>query len=153
MRMRKWIKDRFHGWLDNFLYDWGCRLVVWGWPFLLSFLYWVSARFGKIEWRWWVNAVLLLIGSILALVAIFRTRPRTKKDTQREVSSTDHPDQKLLIACGPDIEGSVCQAWWTLNAESMPVNFFRIVVNATEESQLVKNCTGFLTRIEKDGKT
>jgi len=35
----------------------------------------------------------------------------------------------------------------------MPVNFFRVVVSATKESQVVKNCTGFITRIEKDRKT
>ena len=69
------------------------------------------------------------------------------------------PDQSpikpsiLEIACGPNVEGSVAQAWWTINGEPMPVNFFRVVVNATKESQLVKNCTGFITRIEKDRKT
>ena len=91
------------------------------------------------------------ISTYLAIRVIARYADNVAKESKTEALSDRK--QKLQIACGPNIEGSVAQAWWTINGEPLPVNFFRVVVNATQESQLVKNCTGFLTRIEKDGNT
>jgi hypothetical protein len=91
----------------------------------------------------------VIVGLVL-LVLIWRgLSSRSEATVKTELSK----EPKLTIACGPTVEGSVAQAWWTINGEPMPVNFFRVVVNATKELQMVKNCTGFITRIEKDRKT
>ena len=119
--MQKFIKNRFAGWLDNFLYDWGWRVIAWGWPFLLSFFYWLCARLGKIEWNWGINAILLFVAIILALIGIFRTRPQKK----RQAAGQDYPlDQKLTISSGPTIEGSVAQAWWNHKWQTHAREFF-----------------------------
>jgi hypothetical protein len=98
----------------------------------------------------WAVLVMPVIIGLVLLVLIWRgLSSRSEATVKTELSK----EPKLTITCGPIVEGSVAQAWWTINGEPTPVNFFRVVVNATEESQLVKNCTGFLTRIEKDGKT
>jgi hypothetical protein len=96
-----------------------------------------------------VLAVGLIAYLIIRALATYADRVVTKG---RKTESISEPTEKLQIACGPEIEGSVVSAWWTINGKPLPVKFFRVVVNATEESQLVKNCTGFLTRIEKDNK-
>ena len=112
------------------------------WPTILRGSVWVITS-------WWLP----LIASMACLLS-WRFLAKTSKESKNSSSiAKDQPDQKLQIACGPHIEGSVAQAWWTINGEPLPVNFFRVVVNATQDSQLVKNCTGFLTRIEKGRKT
>jgi hypothetical protein len=99
------------------------------------------------ESSWWIAPIVCVVCLIFFLLA--QKWPAMGNGAADSVIESS----LLKIECGPKIEGSQAQAWWTINGEPMPVNFFRIVVNATEESQLVKNCTGFLTRIEKDKKT
>jgi hypothetical protein len=97
--------------------------------------------------------ILIVLALAIGVMAYFVIRGIARHLDSKSVSvAKDEPDQKLQVACGPNIEGSIAQAWWTINGEPVPVNFFRIVVNAAEKSQLIKNCTGFLTRIEKDRK-
>lgn len=126
---------------------------VWWYMFSSTPPYQWFAEHGLPHWMnnalWAVVVMPVIIGLVL-LVLIWRgLSSRSEATVKTELSK----EPKLTIECGPTVEGSVAQAWWTINGEPMPVNFFRVVVNATKESQMVKNCTGFLTRIEKDRKT
>src|ERR1044072_7693286 len=76
--MRKWLKDRLPGVLENAIYDWGGRLIAWGWPFLAAIFYWILARLGKIDWHWWVNVILLTLAIVIMVIGIVRTRPKKK---------------------------------------------------------------------------
>ena len=75
-----WFKDRWHGFLDNAIYDWGWRVIVWGSPFLLSAGYWLLAWLGKVTWSALLNAVLLIIAIVLFVIGIWRTgTPKKRK--------------------------------------------------------------------------
>jgi hypothetical protein len=96
--MRKWIKDRFYGWLDNFLYDWGWRLIGW----IPVAFYWALTVSGKIDWRWWVNAILLVIAIIITVIGILRTRHPKEKTTQPAVPSVQAV-RRFGVRCGTDL--------------------------------------------------
>jgi hypothetical protein len=54
--------------------------------------------------------------------------------------------------CSSDVDGCVVMANWTESSgKILPVKFFRVEVS-TEGKSAIKNCTGFLRRIEKDGQ-
>src|SRR5882724_967454 len=57
--------------------------------------------------------------------------------------------RRFRISCHSDIEGCVKQARFT--SEGLLTNFFRVKVEA--EGGNIQNCTGFLTRIERNGKS
>jgi len=151
------------------------KRTVWGWVFaLISALLYLSDRWDSLKSVYeklktmgpafklvvdaaqspFVQLIVFIAGVVwIGAAAIFSARAskNQKHDGKQDQSTIE--SSLLKIECGPNIEGSVAQAWWTINREPMPVNFFRIVVNATNESQLVRDCTGFITRIEKDRKT
>jgi hypothetical protein len=147
------------GFRDNAAYEGGRYLILAIlaaiWPTISGILH----VFWNKPWYWKLNGALIAVTAVLFIIALWKlvrigkSQRILSEGKKLQVDTTSEREQKLQIACARTIEGSVAQAWWTINGEPMPVNFFRIVVNATDESHLVKNCTGFLTRIEKDRKT
>jgi hypothetical protein len=57
--------------------------------------------------------------------------------------------QRLRIACDPHIEGCVRRVSW---GKDVWANFLRVKVESGSSAS-IKNCAGFLIRIEKDGRT
>jgi hypothetical protein len=56
---------------------------------------------------------------------------------------------RFKIACDPSIEGCVRRVSW---GKDVWANFLRVKVESGSSAS-IENCTGFLTRIEKDGRT
>jgi hypothetical protein len=73
--------------------------------------------------------------------------------TKLPISVPQESELRLHIECDSSVEGCVAEARWTINGKPLRVNFFRIAVNVVGQDQSVRNCTGFLRRIEKNGKT
>jgi hypothetical protein len=133
------------------------------------------------DWPTYLKYAALVVGSVwfpvaiavLCLIAwwLLSIKERRKEEKQRGLMQPQSSESnrhriidgirtdagqyysQLQIACDSSVEGCVVEAQWTINHEPLPVKFFRVAVNAVGKDQSIKHCTGFLRRIEKDGKT